>query len=282
MSEGLSTTFQLLAKTPNEAAVGVLLPALDSPHRRVREEALRTLLKRRSSTGHRAVLRRLHDLDTRDKEIIRENTGRMTVTLRNAVLSTDRQTCSNACQAILWFHEYDLIAALITAAEDASKPNATLAAQTILKLAELLYRETSRPKQRKGRDPRRTRSRVITSLELSVGRFAQHKRKEFLKAFLILATRENAALKRVLCDPYHPVYLAAVDVLKQSERSGINRLLLSFLEDAKAQAAAMGVLARRTDRRFLRHLLRKIGYEPSERAAHCRVDHLVARRPVAS
>ena len=46
--QGLATTFQVLAKTENEAALAVLLPALDYPQASVQEGALAALLNRRS------------------------------------------------------------------------------------------------------------------------------------------------------------------------------------------------------------------------------------------
>ncbi len=268
MSKGLSTTFQLLAKTPNEAAVQVLLPALDSPDAAVRESALTAVLKRRSPKGHWKVLGRLHDLTDRDVEIIRDNPGRMTATLRDAVLGTEEQKCVNACQAVIWFREYDLIAALITAAEDTSNPNATLAAQTLLQLAELLYRELSSDHaELRRRDPQRVREHVVSSLERSFARFNEHKQTEILEAFLLLAGRDNPVLKRVLSDPRHNAYLSVIDVLQRSKRIGVIRLLLNFLEDPDAPTAATGVIANRQDLRFLKYLMGKIGVEPSTTAA---------------
>ena len=46
----------------------------------------------------------------------------------------------------------------------------------------------------------------------------------------------------------------------------VMRLLLSFLEDPQAPSAALTALAHRTDRKFIDHLLRKIGSEPSVHA----------------
>ncbi len=268
MSKGLSTTFQLLAKTPNEAAIQVLLSALDSPDTAIRESALTAVLKRRSPKGHWEVLGRLHDLTDRDVEIIRDNPGRMTATLRDAVLAAESQKCVNACQAVIWFREYDLIAALITAAEDASNPNATLAAQTLLKLAELLFRELSSDRaELRRRDPHRVREHVVSSLERSFARFNEHKRTEILEAFLLLTKRDNPTLKRVLGNPRHNVYLSLIEVMQRSERTGVIRLLLKFLESPEAPTAATGVLANRRDLRFLKFLMGRIGDKPSTAAA---------------
>ncbi len=94
MSEGLKATFRLLARTENEAAVRALIPALDSPYTGIREAALEAILLRRSPVGHREVLRRLESVDPRSRRIIAEHPGRMTPTLREAVLGDDSRCAS--------------------------------------------------------------------------------------------------------------------------------------------------------------------------------------------
>lgn len=122
MSTRLQTTFELLTSTANEAAVGVLIPALDSPHQAVQEGALRAILKRRSPTGKRELLRRFDRLGQQWQHMLGEFRGRMTAALRDAVLGADPQMSENGCQAIVWFGEYDLMPALLNAAEDATNP----------------------------------------------------------------------------------------------------------------------------------------------------------------
>ena len=63
----------------------------------------------------------------------------MASVLRDAVVGKDHQLFFNACQAIVGFREYDLTAALVTAAEDETNPNADQAAATIVALAARLY-----------------------------------------------------------------------------------------------------------------------------------------------
>ena len=123
MSDGLGITFQVLSRINNDAATSVLIAALESPHRAIAEEALRAILKRPSPAGHREVLSRLHALDNGLIDVIRENRGRLTTAIRGAILGSDPHMCNNGFQAVLWFAEYDLIPALINAAEDESNPN---------------------------------------------------------------------------------------------------------------------------------------------------------------
>lgn len=269
MNPGLRKTFDLLATTGNEAAVPVLVAALDSAQAEVQEAALRAILDRRSLFGQTALVRRLHAVDDHWREIIRENHGGMAHALRNAVLDTDRQMCLNGCQAILWFREYDLIPALVNALEDESNPNTGLVTGTLLELADLLYEELALPRdERQRRDPQRMRELIGGSLELSVQRYARHKRREIVEVFLLLAQRENPTLRRILSEPHHSSYLAMVEVLLRSERPGVMRLLLSFLEDPNPPSTALTTLARRGSRKFVGHLLRKIGFVPTPLVLH--------------
>jgi len=57
-----------------------------------------------------------------------------------------------------------------------------------------------------------------------------------------------------------------VDILAHSERPGVMRLLLSYLDDPHAPPSVLTTLARRSDATFLKHLMKRIGCEPSAAA----------------
>lgn len=264
VATGLKQTFRQLTKTKNDAAVGVLLVALESPHREIAEGALGALLDRRGEAGGQEILSRFPTMDESWKEVIRGRPGRMTGTLRNAVVGNDKAQCRNACQAIVEFRDFDLMPALINAAEDHTNPLADLIAKTVLELAEELYDELAQPRDYKQRrDPQRVRKNIGVTLENSVRRFHKHGRREILEAFLIVTNRDNLTLKKIIEDPFHKAYLPMVDVLTTSPRRGVMRLVLSFLDDAHAPLSALNVLSHRADSIFLGHLFKKIGFEPS-------------------
>jgi HEAT repeat protein len=268
VSNGLATTLRLLTQTKNEAAVGILIPALDCAHEAIQDGALQSLLERRSEAGQKEVVRRLHTINERWVAIIEANHGLMSHALRDAVLAIQPQLCANGCQAALWFREFDLIPALINAAEDEANPNRELVAATLLRLTETLYDELAAPRDyRNRRDPQLVRRHVVGSLEESVKRYPKHKVTAVIEAFLLLAHRDNAALKQILTDPLNPSYLPIIQVLTHSERGGVIRLVLSFLDDPSASSSAITLLAHRSDPRFIECLARKIGAEPSAAAA---------------
>jgi len=264
VSEGLKTTFDVLAATENEAATHVLVPALDSHNHYIQEAALRAILNRHSPAGHHEVIRRLHVLDNRTRAAVHQRRANLTQAVRDAVMSTDPRMVANGCEAAIWFREYDLMATLVSALEAPANANAALAASTLLSLAEHLDDELAGPRDFRGkRDPQIARRNAIGCLEQSALRHGMHRRIEPIEAFLLLAPRENATLKHVLMDPMHGSYLVILDVLRHSQRQGIVRLVLGYLDSHHAPMSVLHVLARRSDRGFVEHLLQKVGGETS-------------------
>ena len=262
--DGLNTTFELLARTANEAAADVLLAALESADEALARRALDALLRRRSLAGQHAVLRQMHRRDDAWRAVVYEHRGTLSQALRDAVLSDDQRWCANGCEATLWFHEYDLMPTLLNVLDDDSNPQAALAANTARELAELFYQDLSGSRDfRPRRDPQLMRRHLVGALEDSVKRFSRHRRVEPVEAFLLLADRGNSLLKQILFDPLHASYLVFIDLLTHSQRPGVIRLLLSYLDDPHAPSAALTAIAHRADREFVGPLLRKIGGEPA-------------------
>ena len=263
MSGGLDITFRLLAKTDNESAVAVLLSALDSPYVEIQDAALEAILRRRNQAAHREILRRVPTLGQRWRLIISRHRGHMIHAMREAVLRDDPQMCYNACQVAIWTADHELIPALLVCLETSQGSKADLAVEALMSLVERLYQQLAQPDRTERRDYETVRRYVLEHLEASVSRFGRHKRREVIEAFLMLASRENALLRRILENPYHGSFLVIVDVLSKSPHPAIMQLLLSFMEDSAAPSAAISIAANRSDMAFIRQLLRCVGGELS-------------------
>jgi hypothetical protein len=221
------------------------------------------LLNRRSSAGHREIVTRLHTFDDPWRQRVAENHGRMVPAFREAVIAADRQTCVNGCRAAVWFRQYDLIPALLTGLEDPSNPNAADLRETLLDLTGLLCDELSSSAERgQRRDAHLVRRRMVGALEMSVGRFAKHRRREIIEAFLLLTYRDDAVLRQILQDPYHPAFVVLVEMLSKIPHDAVIRLLLSFFDDPHAPSAILSIVSKRSDAAFVKLFLRKIGREP--------------------
>ena len=264
MSAGLNDTFQLLTKTDNEAAVDVLAAGLDCPHRAIRDRALRSLLTRSSPKGHQEVFRRLPKLDKRCRSIISARPERLVRAATAALEIADEATCTAALEGILSFRLYDTIPALLALVKEKDNPNFDLAIRTVLRLTELFYQEFSDSRKRSKRnDLDNSRRRVTLALEEAAGRFKTHRRTEIIEAFLLVAKQQNVTLRRILRQPGERSQQAVVDVLSNSTRGGVIRVLLGFLEDPQMPNAVKDILAHRKDVKFLKNLFQKTGPRPS-------------------
>ena len=264
MTGGTATTFQLLGNTENDAAAAVLVAALDSSQREIRDQALAALLQRHSNTAALNVLGRWNDLSLRWKTQIAERTGWLSGAIRMAILARDVRLYECGCAAAVFTRDYDLIPVLVQAAVDRGNPYSVQAAAATLELAELLSEELAAPRDyRIRRDPQLQRQHVLAGLDQAAAQFDQHGRRELLEAYILLASREDAVLKRILQSPTDRSFLPLVEVLTNSSRPGALRLLLSYLDDPHAPLPAIHILGRRSDVSFLRHLARKIGAEPT-------------------
>lgn len=261
---GLPATFDLLASTANEAADSVLLAALDSTHREARDAGLAALLQRRNPAAELNILRRWPEMSERWKSQIAQRPDWLSSAIRATVVHRDSRLFETACTAAVFTHNYDSLDVLIAAASDVANPLGRTAATATLELSEQILEELASPRDyRIRRDPQQQRSYVLPALERAAMSLATHGRREVLEAFLLLTSRENAALKKLLQTPQERNFTALAEVLATSPRPGIERLLLSYLDDPHAPLAALQIIGRRGDVSFIRQLTRKIGAEPS-------------------
>ncbi len=265
MSAGLDETFRFLARTENEAAVDILVAALDSPCEAIQDRALRSLLVRPSPRGHAELFRRLPSLDARCRSVISERPERLVRAVRDALGASDEGSCTAALRAVVSLRLYDTIPALLALLKNRDSPKGELAAQTVLELAELFYRDLAdtEAKSKQG-NLASLRRRITFALEEAVAGFATHQRIEVIEAFLLLAKRQNVLLQRVLQEPREAGRDVFLDVLSSSSRGGVIRLLLSFLEAPQMPRAVKEILTGRTDSKLVENLVRQLRCKPSK------------------
>ncbi len=265
MSTGLAATFQFLAKTENEAAVDVLVAGLECPYKSTQYNSLRAVLDRRSPEGHRQVFRRLSKMDERSREIINDRPERLAGAVTEALQDPSQKACESACNAIVAFRLYESLPTLVSVLVDSENSHTETIARTILKLAELFYAELSGTSD----EPKRkqqgvVRDRITSGLEDATRKFHRHQRIEVVEAFLLIAKQKNITLRQLLQRPSDAGHRPIIDVLSNSERGGVIRLLLGFLEDPQMPHVVAEVLTQRCDAKFVDHLLRSVGPRPSK------------------
>jgi len=258
-SPTLSTTLELLRSTSNEAAVPLLVWALDSPHEAIREGAFQALLDRSSRQGYRELLARMHKFPFGWLERLREYGDRFRPALREAILSEDGQVRQNGCQAAVWLSQYEVIPTLLTALEQVERAHAGPILAALYDLIEQLRQQLTGGGLTGHANGTVLRSEVLAALEGSLERWPNHRRPEVLELFLHLAPRDHPLLQQILQSPHHSLHLPLVDVLSKSGSPIVRELLLGYLEDPQLPLGVLSVFARRSDTKFIRQWLRKIG-----------------------
>lgn len=283
----LALTFDHLATTENEAATPLLLAALDHPARDVAEGAFQAVLRRKSPAGLGEVVRRWHTLSDRWKQLVAQRPGVLTAALRAAFQSSDEQSIQNAADAAADLAEYELATLFTQSAVDSTPARRRAAGEALLKLAESLFEELhGAPRPGVRRDLHCLRDFMVGSLEGAVTHFREHRSREVLEAFLLLAPRESATLRHLLQDAQEPSHEPLCDQLLRSTRPGVIRLLLSMLDDPHAPLAPLRILGRRCDVGFFRQLCKRLvdDQSPHLEANLSRIDSLAwledARLPI--
>jgi len=264
----LDTTFHLLANSPNESATGVLIAALDSSQREVREQTLGAIINRKSYTAELALLRRWPELSERWKYKISDRPGWLSRAVRAAIVNGEPALFEIGCSAAVTTRDYEAVPHLVAAAIDSGHGGRRLAATAVLELAEQLAEELAAPRDyRSRRDPQLQRAQIIPPLEHAIERANGAQVKTFCEALLLMAHRENATLMRILNSAADPVHQRVTEILLTSTRPAIEALLLSYLDQPHAPHAAVEIVARRADLGFMRRLMRKLaaGPTPTER-----------------
>jgi len=246
----------------------VLLAALESTDTAVYDGALKAVIARRNKTGHLAALQKWHQLSPEQREFLQEGRGRMSGALRDAVLSEDDQLFANACELVEEFKEFDLIATLVTLAENQKSQHAEAANDLVLRLVQQLSEMAHGPRDYQDRrDPESLCRFVLESLERSVERFRTHKRSELIEAFVTLGGSRSNLLQQILDEPHHPCYLTVINTLTNSQSPGVFKLLLQSLESKMAPLSLLNVISKRDDPEFVTLLLELAKDELSAKTA---------------
>jgi HEAT repeat protein len=271
LKEALDKTWNILTNSPNRAAVAVLLSALKSRHVEIKLGAIRSLVQRRSAEGHSEIIRRFVSFGELESaalaEAIQKSAHHMKSALHDAVLAENVELCESACRMILLGRVYDTLPTLVKAAENRSHRHSDQAAATLVQLASVLHAEISGEAHDRTCDPFFMRRQVLASLERSLSLYQAHRRVEIVDAFLDLVPSDNALLAKILSDARHPCHQPIIASLSTSAVTPILDLLAELLQDAHVPSCVVQIIAKRQDRKFLNHLLGRLGMPVSLRVS---------------
>jgi HEAT repeat protein len=276
LTSRFKTTADLLATSRNHAVLPLLLVGMKSGDPIVRSAVLRAAIRRRDAATHLQLIRHFSALDDVDQAILCDAHSSMphhaAPTLKSAILEGAKTDCAAACEIIVKSGDFELLRTLLSAAENKHHRHPADLFAAISGLVDVLFQDLAqwasgiRPSG--GHDPSFTRHQALNALEQSIGRYAQHQRREILDAFLVLAPVDNTTLLKILRDLRHPCHAATVQTLSTSQDSGIMERLVDLLRDTDAPNAVLEIIAGRNDLQFVNLLLHELRHPVPIRVLH--------------
>lgn len=270
-ASGTSLTLRVLRGSPNPAATRVLLEALRCQDTTMRTGAVRALAARGDDSAHEELLAATGDM-TADARAAAAEPGvakRLRRTVIAALESGDVLRTKRACRYAI---DAELFAALPTLVEQASRPEheygvglATAAVQLCRAMANGIEQRTPRTSA-DGDDPAFYRTTTLQRLTEAADRFGEHRRLELVEALLLITTRDNTQLLRMLRTENHACHAAIVETLETSPSCGALDLLCHALVDSDSPKRLVAIAAERSDKAFLARLGERLGYPIGARA----------------
>lgn len=259
MNTGMDLTFDLLATTRNEAAVGVLATSLEAADPQIRCRGLDSLLRRRSHRGAMHVLGLWKNLSDAELQTVQEHPAAMQPVVAEVLAdSAEHPLWSAAIDALRMLNLTELLPPLIDRAEASGdrQIREPLLAATI----ELC--STLGTTARRGREAAGRRLPVLRRLAESVRRFEFHRCEELCVAFLAVSRWSDCELSTLLGDGSRTARWLAPP-LTHSALPAVIQLLAGYVCRREIPETVRGPLRSRCDESFREQLLQCVTATPA-------------------
>ncbi len=239
--QGLELTYETLATTRNEAAVDVLIAALDDPNAANRRRALGALLRRTEPRSSQQVLENWDKLNADDLRVLRPKKSWLADTIDQALRGNDEAVLT----AITAAAGLELTTALpqltLLAESSASRDIQQRASEAVIAIVQPLGRAA-----RADRDQPTVRGPVLARLADSVRRFAMHRNEQLVDAFLLVSTWGDGELRQMISENGPPMELICKR-FQGTALPGVIDLLSGFVRRRNIPQRIGGIIQARTD-----------------------------------
>lgn len=254
---GLEVTYETLGATRNEAAIDVLVAALDDENASTRRSALAALLSRREPRAPRMVLANWEKLITDDLRVLRPKRKWMIPAVTEA-LAGDSEQVESAITAAESLQMTEALPQLVTMAESAaSRSTKQRVTEIVLKLVEPLGLNA-----RDDRDQATVRGPAQARLADSISRFSMHRNEQLIDAFLVVSNWGDGDIRQCLSDGSETLDLIC-NRLEKSTHPSVIDFLAGFIRRRNIHPRIADLLKSRDDEAFRDALLRKVSAEPT-------------------
>jgi hypothetical protein len=254
--QALHLTYEILATTRNEAAVDVLLDALNRDEASTRSAALRALLKRPEPRASLQLLARWDTLTEQELRQLRSAAKWMNEAIVQGLVG-DQAMVLNAIKAAKDLSVLDILPKLISLAESSGTlPIKQAACNAVLEMVVPLGRDA-----RADRDQPTVRGPILARLVDSVRRYSMHRVDVLVDAYLLLSSWGDRDLRQMISS--QPERELLRKRLGASKHPGVIELLAGYIRRRKQPAWINQLIRTRPDADFRNALLAQIGPEPA-------------------
>ncbi len=259
MLTGPSLTFDLLARTRNEAATFVLAPALDSDDPELRLRAMRALVARGSEDGLRSTIIALPRLGDEGWQCLQQQAAAVARVVTTMLDQSDH--VEQALAAIDKLHVTAAARSVVDLSLRSDNPSSRReAANVALNLAWEIGREA-----RRARTDSRDRDQLVQRLAEALRTDTKQISLSLVDAFLSCTRWDDGLLKQVMekDDASTDIVL---DRLGRSRAPGVVHLLAHWIQRQRIPVNVQAVLQARADELFQQELFQALGPDPSATA----------------
>lgn len=256
--KGLDLTFETLAKSRNEAALDVLIAAVQDPDANIRRRAVQALLHRGEKRAPQMLLAQWPHLQAGERAILETRKTWINAAVDEA-LKHRGQSSDHALAAAESLRLTAVLPTLIDLAESAIPRSFRLRASEVVQ-------EIIKPlgsNAREDRDQSTLRGPAISRLAESLRRFSLHRNAHLVEAFLSASTWCDPELRHFLAQDGPEAELLC-QRLSESTDASVMELLAGFLRRRNVHPRVLEVIRSRKDASFRNVLLRIISSDPTQ------------------
>src|SRR5579872_1410881 len=252
MATPVHKTFELLARTNNNAALDVLVAALDVADESLQALAVEAVFTRGSTAGMVEIIRRSQILTRPARELIAKHAVLLSRGLHDSLVWGDAPLRANALELVRRLEEYSELPTLTRLLDEQSLRERDAVETTIFELVNRLYEHTQFGREHEEtigflRDAQRIRHQMLATLESSCHRFHVHRCRRVIEVVLVLSDPDNTYLKKLFMECTDEVRGIAADLLCSSKHPGVLTLVVASLGQNYPLPATFSALERRTD-----------------------------------
>lgn len=237
-----STTWEILQKSRNVAAVATLTTGLSSQNAALRHLSLKALLARDEEAARRAIVVNWENLDEGDIELLRAKCELFVEVTRTLLVEGSLSEKRSALSAIA---ELDLSRAIEPVLEIVVNSRHALnqpATDCLFEMCERWGRLA-----RIGQDVPSIRTPLLDKLNFKLALFHEHKNTRIVDAWLRLAHWDDSLQRGMLSGPKKGAYRSVLKRLQESSQPEILQLLAGYLWRSTTPASILSILAERRE-----------------------------------